>query len=366
MYSLFDNEAQIDLISQQMKDGMFQMNLKRLLGDAEHCMEITRISVVDNPLVPPSGNVHDYYSIAPYYWPNPDTDDGLPYVKRDGEFNPEFEKCDRRRMDAICATVRTLTLAYAVARDENYRQHAVKLVRGFFLDGETCMNPHLEFAQAVRGRMTGCGYGIIDIRYLYRMLDMLTILDDRELNKSIAAWMGKLQTWLLLSDKGREEAEHENNHGTWYDVTNASIALFCGNRALAKDILAKFETKRMLRQVAEDGSMPIELRRTRSFLYSTLNLYGYFMAAKLGEKADVDLWQSSAMRRAFEFMLPYYESYDKWTYTQIADNWEQTWEQAYEILCLAAVKYAEPAYKRIAEQMRMKHIQDSDVIFFGC
>lgn len=359
------DRAQIELNAQLMNNGMYAESRARLIRDAERCMQKSRISVVDKPAVPPSGNKHDYYSIAPYSWPNPDTPDGLPYVNRDGEFNPEFELCDRRRMDDICATVRTLSLAYKVTGCEKYRQHAIALVRCFFLDEETCMTPHLEFGQAIKGVCTGRGIGIIDIRYYYRMLDMLLLLEDEKLNEDMRKWLKELLNWLITSSKGHDESIRENNHGTWYDVTSASIAMFTGNTELAYATFERFESKRMIPQVSDDGSMPKELKRTRSYLYSTLNLYGYFMGACLAENLGINLWQSNVLRWAFDFMLPYYESYEKWNHTQIAENWEQTWEQIYEILHLAAIKYDMPSLKNTAEKLRLERIPDSDVVLFG-
>ena len=41
-------------------------------------------NVVDGKkLVAPSGDKHDYISVGTYWWPNPDTSDGLPYIRRD-------------------------------------------------------------------------------------------------------------------------------------------------------------------------------------------------------------------------------------------------------------------------------------------
>ena len=338
-------------------------SFQRLLREAEDACGIARLSVVDKPAAPASGNMHDYYSIAPYSWPNPDTPDGLPYINRDGEFNPEFETCDRRRMDKICQVVRTLTLAYCATGDKKYRNHAVRLVRCFFLDEETRVNPHLEFAQAIRGKCTGRGIGIIDLRYFYRMLDMITLLDDEKLTEELRGWMRQLLHWLRNSEKGQDEMHRSNNHGTWYDITCASIALFTGDQRTAEDIFSTFEERRIAPQVQPDGTQPVEIRRTRSFLYSTLNLYGFFIAAHMSEKLGISLWNAQGLRSAFAYMLPYYEDYSKWPHQQIAENWEQTWEQAYEILMLAAKHFQHPEYRAAARSLFEKWIPDSDIVF---
>lgn len=47
------------------------------------------LKVTDIPPLRPSGNIHDYASVSRYRWANPDTPDGLPWVRRDGELNPD-------------------------------------------------------------------------------------------------------------------------------------------------------------------------------------------------------------------------------------------------------------------------------------
>lgn len=350
------------LVSQD-RAGEYPAALDRLLKEAKEAMEVDRLSVVDNPRLPASGDPHDYYSIAPYSHPNPDTPDGLPYINRDGIFNPEFEECDRRRMDKICSYTRKLTLAYLATRDPAYREHAVRLLRCFFLDPETRMNPHMEYAQEVRGVCTGRGIGIIDLRYFYRMLDMVKCLDDAELEKELREYFSRLLDWLRDSQKGHDEFIRKNNHGTWYDVTCTALALFVGREELAREILSGFADRRIATQVAEDGSLPLELRRTRSFLYSTMNLFGFFTAARMAKHLGLDLFGDDRLRSAFVFMLPYYADYSKWPYPQIAGNWEETWEMAYEMLLTSAEEYGIPECREIAAAILEKEIPDSDIPF---
>lgn len=55
---------------------------------------------MDKTLVAASGNKHDYYSFPPYWWPNPDTQDGLPYIRKDGQTNPDAnsDATDKNRL----------------------------------------------------------------------------------------------------------------------------------------------------------------------------------------------------------------------------------------------------------------------------
>src|SRR5207302_773663 len=80
--------------------------------------------------VPPSGDKHDYVSMGPYWWPNPAKRGGLPYVRRDGERNPEMrDDYDAPRLAATTGAVTTLGLAYYFTDDEKYARRAALLLR---------------------------------------------------------------------------------------------------------------------------------------------------------------------------------------------------------------------------------------------
>ncbi|MFP4250352.1 MAG: alginate lyase family protein, partial [Armatimonadota bacterium] len=152
------------------EDSALQPAVERLMRDAESALEEGPFTVVDKPMMPPSGDKHDYMSVGPYWWPNPDTDDGLPYVRRDGETNPERREYDNVGLSAMGKAVTTLGLAHFFTGDERYAEHAATLLRTWFLDEDTRMNPHLTYGQAIPGRVDGRGIGIIDTMGLPAML----------------------------------------------------------------------------------------------------------------------------------------------------------------------------------------------------
>jgi hypothetical protein len=72
----------------------------KLIRESDLALTSGTFSVVEKELTPPSGDKHDYMSIAPYWWPNPNRSSGLPYVRRDGQINPERDQTsDRKRLD---------------------------------------------------------------------------------------------------------------------------------------------------------------------------------------------------------------------------------------------------------------------------
>lgn len=302
----------------------------RLETDAQKALAARPFSVVTKDPTPPSGDKHDYMSQAPYFWPDPNKPNGLPYIRRDGERNPEINKItDHRSLDQMIAAVETLSLAYYFKDSEAYANKAVQLVRAFFLDPATRMNPHLQFAQAIPGVNTGRGIGLIETRGLTRVVDSIGLLASAPALKEadrrgLEDWFGKFLKWMLESRNGRDEAAAKNNHGTYYDVQVISFALFLGQKEFAKDILQTARTKRIAAQIEPDGSQPLELARTKAWSYSVGNLDGLMLLARLGENVDVDLWNYQSadgrgIRRALDYLIPAALGEAKWTYPQLGD-----------------------------------------------
>lgn len=301
-----------------------------LLKEADKALQSGPFSVMDKKLVPPSGNKHDYMSLGPYWWPDPEQPDGKPYIRRDGEVNPESSSSDTDRptLERMRAAVQTLALAYYFTGKEDYAAHAAKLLRTWFLDQATKMNPHLEYGQAVPGRVTGRGIGIIDTRALPEMLDYVALLQSspswtKADNDGLKVWMGAYLNWLLTSKNGRDEADEHNNHGTWYDVQVAGLALFVGKPEIAKEAVERAKT-RLVKHIEPSGQQPHELARTKGFSYSAMNLAGFFDLADFGRAVGIDLWHFQSddgrgLRRALDFLAPFADPNKKWEHQQIGN-----------------------------------------------
>src|SRR5262249_1738075 len=84
----------------QSNDYVVLPAFNKLIREADLALTSATFSVVEKELTPPSGDKHDYMSIAPYWWPNPNRSSGLPYIRRDGQINPERDQTsDRKRLD---------------------------------------------------------------------------------------------------------------------------------------------------------------------------------------------------------------------------------------------------------------------------
>lgn len=309
-------------------DLSLQPALSRLLWEANEALQAGPFSVMDKMLVPPSGDKHDYMSYGPYWWPDPQKEDGSPYIRRDGEVNPETQVgTDKQALPPMVSAVDTLALAYYLTDAVAYAERAAYLLRVFFLDPATRMNPHLEYGQAIPGRCLGRGVGIIDTRNLPLVVDAIGLLFSfsgwtAQDQNAMVAWFEAYLNWLRTSEHGLDESEAHNNHGTWYDVQVASFALFIGRETLAGQIIEESKGKRIAIQIQPDGSQPFELARTRSLSYSAMNLKGLFTLASLGEKVNIDLWHyeipdGRSIRKALDFLQPYTDPQQEWPYQQI-------------------------------------------------
>jgi len=297
--------------------------LQQLRRDADRLLKTPPASVLDKTKTADSGNKHDYFSLGPYWWPHPAKPDGLPYIRRDGEVNPESKTgTDSIALARTCNAVRTLGLAYALTGHEPYAEKAAALTRTWFLDPATAMTPHLQYAQAVPGKNEVRGTGILESRHLTALTDGLALIASSPAwpesdQAALRAWLEKFYDWLITSPHGRHEAASRNNHGSWYDVQAANLALYLGRTTEARAIIQQALTKRIEHQIEPNGRQPLELARTKSLDYCIFNLEALAHLARLGRHVNIDLWTHSSsdgrsMIAALRFLAPYADPAKPW------------------------------------------------------
>ena len=313
----------------QHKDAALMPAYNQLIKDADKSLEFKPVSVMDKKDFPPSGNKHDYMSIAPYWWPDTAKPNGLPYIKKDGEVNPEVANYpDKENFPKVIRNIYTLSLAYYFSGEEKYAAHASKLIQVWYLDTATRMNPNLNFGQAVKGVITGRAEGIIDTRHFVYLIDAVEILKGSKSwttqhQTTLKQWFSEFLSWLQNSKIGIKEMKAKNNHGVWYDAQTLAIALYIDSTDLANKTVNNVLT-RLDKQMDEKGLFPLELERTTSLHYSVFIMNAFEIVAQLSEKTKTNLWTAKTssgktFKQAFDAIYPFLTDKKKWEYKQITE-----------------------------------------------
>jgi hypothetical protein len=294
----------------------------RILAAASSALTQPPITITAYPAKLSNGGPHDYYSNGDYWWPNTNSPDGLPYVSRDGQSNPNnFNKhrdCLRQLHDAIAA----LGAAYKITGDDRYAAKAAELLRVFFIDPGTRMNPSLQYAQAVPGVSTGRSFGIIDTLRLIEIPPAVEAMEKSpafpaEVTIGLKKWFSDYIQWMRTSKNGIEESNASNNHAVAYWLQIAVFAKFTGDARELAECRDRFKNVFIAKQMAADGSFPRELARTKPYGYSIFQLDNMATLCQVLSMPGDNLWQfqtsdGRGIRKAMDFMYPYLDDKGKW------------------------------------------------------
>jgi hypothetical protein len=332
---------------------------QQLIKNADKALKLSPFTVTAKKDPAPATDIHDYVSIAPYWFPDPTKPDGLPYIRKDGERNPEVSNYpDKEALPKMTSAVESLALAYYFSEDEKYADKAATLIRVFFLDAATRMNPNLNYAQAIKGRNDGRGAGIIESRHFVKVIDGIGLIQKSKSWTSkdqagIEKWFADMLDWMQTSKNGIDELNAKNNHGVFYDMQRMSFALLTKNTDLQKEIIENV-TSRLDNQQADDGSFPAELERTIGLHYSTFVLKAFYALAFMAEQIHVDLWNytspsGKSLKKATEFWYPYATNQAEWKWQQI--NPYEYENECIDVLKIASIKYNDDKYVKNIDKL---------------
>ena len=290
--------------------------IEKLRCDADDALTKPIMLVTNVKLPRPSGDIHDYISVAPYWWPNPDTPDGLPWVGRDGEVNPDTRT--GVHPSAMYGRIRLLALAafYFPEKAKEYAEYANRQLYDWFINPETRTNPNAKYAQSVPGVAEGRGAGLIEFCQISALLNALGILDcmgliSEELISGIKAWFYDFANWMLTHELGIRIDNSIDNHASWYSAHLLALAIFTERPALIKKLCHTLHYRRLRCSIMPDGSQPEELRRTKALMYSFYNLDALFLACHYSEengyegKWGVDMNSGDCLiKKAIDFLYP--------------------------------------------------------------
>jgi hypothetical protein len=292
-----------ELIAQTLEKANKQLSLKPVTITATVCSRS-------------AGGKHDFYSEGDYWWPDPTNPDG-PYIQRDGETNPENFVAHRIAMIRFSDIVGTLASAYKLSHQKRYSVAAVDHFRAWFIDPETRMNPSLLYAQAIKGRATGRGIGIIDTIHFLEVIKALEALKSQisvDDYAQIVNWFKAYTQWLSTHPYGLAERDALNNHGTCWALQVAVFASFTGNAALVDFCRKRYMQVFIPNQMDLNGSFPLELKRTKPYGYSLFNLDIMATLAHVLQVWDWNMADGRGIQKGIQFLLPYIQDKSQWKY----------------------------------------------------
>lgn len=320
---------------------------QQILKEADWAMQQKPVTVTAAKAERSSGGLHDFYSEGDYWWPNPEKPDG-PYIQKDGLTNPQNFVAHRLAMIRFSQIVGALASAYQLTGNDKYVKQAVLHINAWFIDQATLMNPNLLYAQAIKGVATGRGIGIIDTIQLMEVVQGILAMQKSKAMpaatlKGSKNWFAQYLDWLTTHQYGKDEMNAKNNHGTCWVMQVACFAKFTQNTKLIDFCKDRYKTVILPQQMASDGSLPLELKRTKPFGYSIFNLDAMATICQLLSTPQDNLWnyqtsEGLGIQKGVDFLYPFLADKNKWPYAKDVMHWE-SWPVAQPSLLFAAVAY---------------------------
>ena len=333
--------------SPSWNDKMAAVLRQHVLGQANEWLDETPVTVTAHFCERSAGGRHDFFSEGDYWWPDPNNPDG-PYIRRDGETNPDNFVAHRHAMVRLSRITGAMASAYILTGDEKYARQVMIHAKAWFADAATMMNPNLLYAQAIKGRFTGRGIGIIDTIHLIEVAQALIkirnadCVDDDDW-AAIRKWFEDYLDWLMTHPYSEDEKNTTNNHATCWVMQVASFAKLTGDVQILEMCRNRYREILLPNQMATDGSFPQEINRTKPYGYSLFNLDAMATVCQILSDTDNDLWNFTAeggknMLKGIEFLFPYTADKSKWTYGEDVLYWDD-WPVAHPFLVFGAVAF---------------------------
>jgi hypothetical protein len=324
----------------------------RILSSADRFLKEKPVTITASRSPRSAGGGHDFFSEGDYWWPDPKDPDG-PYMQRDGMTNPDNFVEHRRALMRLSVQVPALTAAWKITGKKVYADKTAEHLRAWFISEKTRMNPNLQYAQAIKGRFTGRGIGIIDTIHLVEVARAVEVLEGSKAFSAadltaIKKWFADYLQWMTTHKYGIDERKAKNNHGTCWVMQVAAFASLTGNKELIEYCRTRFKTVIVPNQIEKDGSFPQELRRTKPYGYSLFNLEAMATVAQILSAPQDNLWtfetvDGRGLKRAMEFMTPYIR--DKKNFPKPADvMYYDDWPMRQSSLLFAGIAFQRPEY----------------------
>ena len=331
--------------------------VEQIIKNSDKLLQKSISSVIDKEKPASSGDMHDYISCAPYYWPDSTNITG-PYIRKDGVSNIAVLTPDKKNMGTMSNSIIQLSLAYYFTSDEKYAAKAIENLKIWFLNSKTRMNPNMNFGQTISGRFNGKGRGagLIETYRFVEMLDGVELLrkspkftkTDQE---NLSKWFTAYLNWMMTSEVGSQEYNAKNNHGVAFDVQLTRVALFVGNEEIARKYINDFPSRRIFMQIEPDGKQPMELARTKALHYSVFNITHFLDMYLIAKTMNIDLLlvksaDNRSILKAIEFMAQFAgKPQSQFPYSQIND-WDEDQNNLFWQMYRADKLYGKPIFEK--------------------
>jgi len=350
----------------QVRDSIINEALKQerewVLPWADRLLSESPVTITSFPASRSAGDLNDFYSEGPYWWPDPDNPDG-PFIRKDGLRYPGMFKEHNNALSRFSWIVSIQTSAYLLTGDEKYAVAAMSHLKAWFINPATMMNPNMTYSQAIKGICTGRGIGIIDAVPLIEVAQAVHYLgnspyvSDKDIYL-VKQWFDSLLKWLTTHRYGIDEMNARNNHGSWWHAQAAAYAKLTGNMEIMNLCKERLFDVLIPNQMADDGSFPEELARTRPYGYSLYNLDALSMLAWILSDKNYDIWfktlqNGKGITRGIGFIMPYIKDKSKWSYGKDITGWENQPERR-TFMLLASVAECNTEWLDIWEKLGKK------------
>jgi hypothetical protein len=341
---------------------------KTVLAKADIALTLKPITVTAESCERSAGGIHDFYSEGDYWWQNPADPNGA-YIQRDGQTNPNNFVAHRRAMVRFSQIIGSLASAYVLTKNEKYVQQAFTHLNAWFVDENTRMNPSLLYAQAIKGKATGRGIGIIDMIQMMevaqgiRVMQQAKCVNAADLAK-IKDWFSQYLTWVTTHQYGIDEREAKNNHGTCWVMQVAVFAKLTVNKMLIDYCKNRYKTVLLPNQMAENGSFPLELARTKPYGYALFNLDAMTTICQVLSDKEDNLWNyvspnGRTMKMGIQFMYPFIADKNKWTFPKDVMYWDE-WPIAHPALIFGFKNYSQKDWFKTWK--RLEHFPQTEEV----
>jgi hypothetical protein len=331
----------------------------RVLAEAGRFLARQPATVVASRSPRSAGGPHDFFSEGDYWWPDPKNPGG-PYIRRDGMTNPANFVDHRNYLMRLSVEVPALAAAWSLTRDKRYAAHAASHLRAWFVTPATRMNPDLQYAQAIQGRSTGRGTGIIDTIHLVEVARAIPVIaSSGALGPSeiaqVKEWFAAYTEWMSTSKNGQEERDAKNNHGTCWTLQVAAFAELTGDNKRIAECAERFRAMIVPEQIAPDGSQPLEVSRTKPYGYCLFNLEALATLCQIVSRNGHDLWNfqtadGRSVRQAVAHMFPFIADKKKWKHPPDVMYFDE-WPMRQAALFFAGLAYDRQDYLDVWQRL---------------